>query len=284
MKISIITINYNDALGLCKTMESVLAQTFTDFEYIVVDGASKDASVEVLNDLGTKIQSKGIVFKSISEPDTGIYNAMNKGIRLSKGEYLLFLNSADYLVNENVLGEIHTQLDGVDIIQGNIIEDYHNCTIRNRGYGKSDITFLDVIEGQFLHQATFFRRELFEKYGLYEDKFKKGGDTYFYTRCLALGNATFKYIDIDIANFDTNGISSMKDPKWIQIDKEEDAIWYGENFSKRLIDFYTSAPHKINLYYTLKQNKFIWKIVCLLVKLTNYLYKTESKIKREIIR
>ena len=288
MKLSIITINYNNAAGLKKTLDSVAIQTYTDFEHIIVDGASSDGSVDVIREyeqsLASNLSPLASRLKWISEKDTGIYNAMNKGIYMAIGEYLLFLNSGDYLVDKNVLTNVCKELDGIDIIQGNIIEDYPKWSCRYRGYGKSNITFIDVINGHFLHQATFFYHKLFETYGMYEDKFKKCSDTYFYIRCLGLGNATFKYVDIDIANFDTNGISSMKDPKWIQIDKEEDAIWYGENFSKRLIDFYTSAPHKINLYDTLKQNKFIWKIVCLLVKLTNYLYKTESKIKREIIR
>ena len=99
MKLSIITINRNNAAGLEKTLQSVAAQTFKEFEYIVVDGASTDGSVEVIK----KYESKFAHLKWVSEPDKGIYNAMNKGIKVAKGEYLLFLNSGDWLCNESII-------------------------------------------------------------------------------------------------------------------------------------------------------------------------------------
>ena len=91
MKLSIVTINYNDAIGLERTIQSVITQTFKDFEYIIIDGNSTDGSKEIIKKYSEKIQV------AISEPDTGIYNAMNKGAALAKGEYLLFLNSGDNL-------------------------------------------------------------------------------------------------------------------------------------------------------------------------------------------
>ena len=89
-----------------------------------------------------------------------------------------------------------------------------------------------------------------------DESYKKGSDTYFYTSALALGNASFRYIDIDVANFDINGISSMQDSKWVQIDKEEDARWYGEHISTRLMNVYRTAPKKIRLYDTLHHHKW----------------------------
>lgn len=251
-------------------MESVLAQTFTDFEYIVVDGASKDASVEVLNDLGTKIQSKGIVFKSISEPDTGIYNAMNKGILLSEGEYLLFLNSADYLVNENVLGEIHTQLDGVDIIQGNIINDVTGRIIR--GYGKSNISFIEVYQGHFLHQATFAKRDLFDRYGYFDENYKIGGDTVFYLKTLGFGNASFKYIDMNVAWYDMNGISASTDTKWLQQRQKEDKM-YDALLSPRLLKLCKEDGHKIKSYDQITKYWFLRKLLNAMLLLTGWLEK-----------
>ena len=96
-ELSIITINLNNCAGLQKTLDSVFAQTFTDYEYLVIDGGSTDGSAELI-----KKQENKFVY-CVSEKDNGIYHAMNKGIRKATGDYLLFLNSGDYLVNDEVL-------------------------------------------------------------------------------------------------------------------------------------------------------------------------------------
>ncbi len=101
-KLSIITINLNNSAGLDKTMKSVLVQSFRDFEYIVIDGGSNDGSVEILKSF-EKLYSNKTEIIWLSETDKGIYNAMNKGIDLAHGEYLLFLNSGDSLVNPDIL-------------------------------------------------------------------------------------------------------------------------------------------------------------------------------------
>ena len=95
--ISIITINFNDKIGLQRTFDSVFAQDFNDFEYIVIDGGSNDGSKELIEENTDKISYW------ISEPDKGIYNAMNKGIKVANGEYLLFLNSGDKFYNKKSL-------------------------------------------------------------------------------------------------------------------------------------------------------------------------------------
>ena len=97
MKFSIITINLNNKAGLTKTIESVILQTYTDFEYIVIDGDSMDGSKAVIQQYQDKIDYW------VSEPDTGIYQAMNKGIKVAQGEFLLFLNSGDCLVSDKIL-------------------------------------------------------------------------------------------------------------------------------------------------------------------------------------
>ena len=102
MRLSIITINWNNATGLEKTLQSVASQTFKEFEYVIVDGASTDGSVEVIR----KYESQFAHLKWVSEPDTGIYNAMNKGIRMASGEYIQILNSADCLASEDVMKSI----------------------------------------------------------------------------------------------------------------------------------------------------------------------------------
>lgn len=291
MKLSIITINYNNLSGLRKTVESVFAQTCRDFEYIIIDGASTDGSKEYLDSINVnnvadkantdnKLQITNYKLQIISEPDTGIYNAMNKGIRVSHGDYLLMLNGGDYLVDSNVIAHILPELDGTDIIQGNTISDYPDGVYRNRGYGKSDIDFIDVMDGHFLHQASFIRRDLHRQYGLYDDTYRKSADTFFYWKTLGFGNASFRYIDLDIANFDLNGITN--NPIWQQIDKGEYKRWYRENFPIRLLHLYKDAPKKITLYDTLHQNKFIWKCAMLLVIVAKRLYPNKQNARERM--
>ena len=111
-QISIITINYNNASGLEKTIRSVVEQTYNEYEYIIIDGASSDKSKEVIQEYQRYIDFW------CSEKDSGIYNAMNKGIQKASGEYLLFLNSGDVLNNSAVLADIHGFLSGEDIVYG----------------------------------------------------------------------------------------------------------------------------------------------------------------------
>lgn len=283
-KLSIITINRNNAEGLERTLNSVLIQTYGEFEHIIVDGASTDNSIDVIKEYVRKVESGESKVKSViwkSEPDTGIYNAMNKGLKMVHGEYVLMLNSGDYLVDEHVVERVIPELHTEDIIQGNVIEDYPDKTIRYRGYGKSNISFTDAMDANFPHQAMFIKLSTMEKYGFYDDSYKKGADTYFLITALGLGNATYRYVNMDITNFDINGISS--NPKWQQIDKEEDARWYGEHISKRLMEFYQTAPKKIRLYDTLHRNKGIWYFTMVLVKIAEWISPTPSKVKSEKI-
>ena len=160
MKLSIITINYNNAEGLRKTLASVAAQTFRDFEHIIVDGGSTDESVEIIRQYADNeairpenskadnlalspyhlITSSPIIW--ISEPDSGIYNAMNKGIKMAKGEYLLFLNSGDYLVDADTLKNVFEEANDVDIIYGDRINVYEDGSQKEVNYFPDKITGL----------------------------------------------------------------------------------------------------------------------------------------------
>lgn len=287
MKLSIITINYNNAEGLRKTMESVFTQTCHDFEYIIVDGASTDGSVDVIRKYVAKADSQELRVKSIiwtSEPDNGIYDAMNRGIRKAKGEYTLMLNSGDFFVDEYVLERIIPELDGTDIVQGNNIEECSGKTYRNRGYGKSDIDFFDVMKGHFLHQSSFCKRDLFERYGYFDETYKMSGDTKFFMNCLGKNDASFKYIDIDVANYDLGGISAEKTGKWAQLRAEEHARLMKELYSPRLSHFLEANDKKIRLYNRLHTHRWIWNLVMLIAHIHNFFYPDISTIQRKEIK
>lgn len=272
MKLSIITINRNNAEGLRKTMESVLAQAYQDFEYIVVDGASSDHSVEVIKELTNDRVNELKNFTWITEPDTGIYEAMNKGLKMCQGEYTLMLNSGDYLVDEHVIERIMPELDGTDIIQGNTISQREGMLWRDRGYGKSDISFLDVQRGYFLHQASFCKESLFEQYGYFNEHNRYVSDTEFFIKTLGFGGASFKYVDIDIANFDSTGFSSSKETSIRQAYMEEEYAMQHRLFPGRLYTYCRDSERKVELFDALRKHKWLWHGLMVLKMLHNWVY------------
>ena len=294
MKLSIITINRNNAEGLRKTMESVLTQAYQDCEYIVVDGASSDHSVEVIKELTNERVNELKSFTWISEPDTGIYNAMNKGIEIAEGRrvvnpfnrsersecenkvikdgYVLMLNSGDFLVDEHVIERIMPELDGTDIIQGNTISQREGVLWRDRGYGKSDISFLDVQRGYFLHQASFCKESLFEQYGYFNEHNRYVSDTEFFIKTLGFGGASFKYVDIDIANFDSTGFSSSKETSIRQAYMEEEYAMQHRLFPGRLYTYCRDSERKVELFDALRKHKWLWHGLMVLKMLHNWVY------------
>jgi glycosyltransferase involved in cell wall biosynthesis len=202
-KLSIITINLNNLSGLQKTMQSVFAQTFTDYEYIIIDGESCDGSKEVIE----KHQNKLVYW--VSEKDTGIYNAMNKAVTQAKGEYLLFLNSGDYFCSNEVLKAICADLNEEDIIYGNIMIDF--------GSEKRLKTFPDVLTFAYFlkaslpHPATFIHRSLFNKTGLFKEDNKIVSDWEFFITAFSFYQATYKHVHLIVSNFDSTGVSSTRE-------------------------------------------------------------------------
>ena len=203
--ISIITVNLNNLTGLKKTVESVLDQSFKNYEYIVIDGGSNDGSKDYL-----KRKNEDIDYW-ISESDRGIYDAMNKGIKRAKGKYLYFLNSGDWLYNSSVFSEVQKQLIDSDFIYGNLIKSFPNGDLKlDRGVAGKQINFQTFAEGTINHSACFINRKMFQKYGLYDDTLKIVSDWKFFMIALGLNNASISYIDIPIAYFDMTGISNNR--------------------------------------------------------------------------
>ena len=223
LKLSIITINLNNATGLFKTIESLFQQTSTDFELIVVDGGSTDGSIEVIHEFEHKRSNPSKpefidCFSWTSEPDTGIYNAMNKGIRMAKGEYIQFLNSGDGLATKEVTLEMmHLIPEGCNIFYGNMLKQLPDKKIRDRGFAGRMPTMLDFYTGTLNHSSSYIRKSLFDKYGLYDESLKIVADWKWFLNVISLNDIVPVYKDIDVSVFDMTGISSVNS----EMDKEE---------------------------------------------------------------
>lgn len=202
-KLSIITININNAEGLRKTIESVVSQTYTDFEYIVIDGASTDNSAEVITEYADKFTYW------VSESDKGIYNAMNKGILKASGDYCLFLNSGDWFVDENVLLNFYQSNFVEDIVSGNMLT-YKDGNKRLRESVKAEKLSFDLFYMDSLpHPATFIKRKLFFDYGLYNENNRIVSDWEFFLKTLVINNCSYNHFDRIISVFDLTGLSSQ---------------------------------------------------------------------------
>ena len=200
-KLSIITINFNNVNGLEKTVKSIISQLFKDFEFILIDGGSTDGSVDVIKKYSDKITFW------VSEKDNGIFNAQNKGITEAKGEYCLFLNSGDCLVNENVLQNIFSEKKSADIIYGDMI------TVDEFGVKKhlkmpNHIGVKRMLADTLWHPVSFIKRELFLKFGNYDEQYRIVSDYEFFGRMIISKKVPSKHVPIEVAVFDTSGLSS----------------------------------------------------------------------------
>lgn len=237
-KLTIITINLNNASGLQKTMTSVLDQVYSDYEYIVIDGASTDESVSLIRE-----SQKKLTYWE-SEPDKGIYHAMNKGIEKAKGEYLLFLNSGDFLMNDGVISDAIPRLGYTDLIYGDLLIS-EKGKLHNHLF-PSKLTFKYFLTKSLPHPCTFIRKKLFNKVGLYNEHLKIVSDWEFFAKAVCLFNCTYEYLNRSISVIDADGISRSPDMQNI-IAYEVDQV-LKKNFSAFLGDYKLKENRKMYFY------------------------------------
>lgn len=276
MKLSIITINYNNAEGLRKTLASVASQTYCNIEHIIIDGGSTDGSVDIIREYeniikrSVTINQSTIQVKWLSEPDMGIYNAMNKGVEIALGkrvvdtfnrstlcgdknkgieivqgkrvvnvdhttssnslndnrstlnelqsDYIQILNSGDILaspdVTERMMNALHSFIrstlnDKIDvpILYGNMVKyDYVSDKILGKSR-ETEYSLRQYFSSTMNHDCCYFRRDLFETYGLYDENLKIVSDWKWFLQAIGLGNVKPVYVDIDVTIFDASGIS-----------------------------------------------------------------------------
>lgn len=259
MRLSIITINYNNAEGLRKTLASVATQIYRNIEHIIIDGDSTDGSADVIREYesANRALAQPLTVIWVSEKDKGIYNAMNKGIEIALGrrvvdafnrsefiedkhgeadrlegtgaankelpDYIQILNSGDILaapdVTERMMVELNslntkpsTLNDKIDvpILYGNMIKELPSGKRVKDACGNGMYTpesFLYFYKGTLNHDSAYIRRDLFEKYGLYNEDMKICSDWEWYVRAIVLGGEKPVYTNIDVTVFDMNGVS-----------------------------------------------------------------------------
>lgn len=200
--ISVVTVTYNDCVNLKKTIESVYSQSFDDFEYIIIDGDSKDGTVEFLEQISR--EKKNLSF--ISEKDKGIYDAMNKGISQAKGEFILFMGAGDLLYDSNTFELVSNYFD-YDVIYGYAI--YSSGKRKGKKIGKKMSFLFLIFDFVFAHQAVYAKTELMKKYP-FDLKYRVQADQDFLLHMYSLGYK-FKYINKPLAYYDGLGFSSNKE-------------------------------------------------------------------------
>lgn len=268
MILSIITVNLNNAKGLEKTIKSVINQTFKDVEYIIIDGASSDNSVDIIQEY-----IKNHPIKWISESDTGVYEAMNKGIMMANGEYLLFLNSGDFLVDEEVINTVFSKKHSADILCG-------RCHVSRDGVivwtsnPPEEITFGTLYNEGLAHQSTFIKRKIFHTYGMYNENYKYNSDVDFWYRTIIINNVSTEKLDVITTDYNLDGISS-KENHTEKYKNELEIILNQSNFKKFLPDYVAFEQERKNneVLYWIKSKKLLFTFALLIFKIARGIKK-----------
>lgn len=223
MILSIITINRNDAKGLERTLESVRAQGASlrsaglEIEHVIVDGASTDNSVDVIRQYEEQVKELPISISWSSEPDSGIYNGMNKGIRRAKGEYIEILNSADELAAPDVCARMLAALkenNFPEILYGNMIKRWPDGRTYCDRCEAGKLSMLSFYHGTLNHDPAYIKKSLFDKFGYYDESLKIVSDWAWYLRAIPLGGVEPVYVNIDVTIFDMTGVSESNTKLW----------------------------------------------------------------------
>lgn len=209
MKITIITVTRNNVATIAKTIESVVAQTHRDIEYIIVDGASDDGSLEVIKEYALRYES---MIKYVSEADSGVYNALNKGIRMSTGEVVGLLHGNDYLSSPEVVSRVVEAMEDGDVpfVYGDVKYTRVGGEKVVRYYSSADFTTEKLLQGIAPpHPSLYMRRELFETYGFYKEDYLIGADFDMFLRLIVVNNLKGKYLPLDMVTMTLGGLSTQ---------------------------------------------------------------------------
>ena len=207
MKVSIITATYNSAKNIQRTIDSIASQDYADIEHIIVDGNSTDNTLEIVKSNKEKIS------KYISEKDNGIYDALNKGVKMATGDVIGFLNSDDVFTNIHVISRVVNcfNVKKSDVVYGNLVyqskDEINKKTIR---YWRSNVFSPGCLKYGWMppHPTLYCKREVYEKWGLYNDQFKIAADYDFILRVFKQPTVMKAFLPTVMVNMDMGGVSN----------------------------------------------------------------------------
>ena len=265
MYYSIITINYNNCEGLRRTIQSVVGQSFSEYEYIIIDGGSTDSSVDVIKEFESRVDYW------VSEKDRGIYHAMNKGIAQAHGEYCIFMNSGDVFYDYKVLERITALKPEEDVVVGKVVIDENNTIISPPPSG--EFTLYHLYSGAIPHQGSVIRTILLKEYP-YDESLKISSDWKFFVEILILRNGTIRFVDQYVARYDLGGVSA-KNPELMREEKVQVLAGY---FPPRVLADYRNMKNSECLTQSLTQKLRInYGVDYILYKLGVFLLKLRDK-------
>jgi glycosyltransferase involved in cell wall biosynthesis len=218
LKISVITVCFNNQSTIQDTIQSVLDQSYKNIEYIIIDGQSNDGTVEIIKSFGSRIS------KFVSEPDVGMYDAINKGIKLASGEIVGILNSDDFFYNNTVLEKVADTLNNnnTDAVYGDALFVDRLNTDKIKRYYSSKHFNPEKFKSGFMpaHPSFYVKRDLFEKLGYYKTDYKIASDYELLVRFMYVNHIRCKYIEMPFVSMRTGGLSNKSILSNITLNKE----------------------------------------------------------------
>lgn len=206
-KISVITPTYNSEKTISGTIDALLRQTFSDFEYIIIDGVSKDNTIKKIESYIPRFEEKGVKVTIVSEPDKGVYDAMNKGVSLAKGQLVGITNSDDWYEDNALEAMWNKYTDGKVNQSNSMIYGIERVWKDDKIYNLQRRGAAFISESVLPHSTLFVAKEVYDKHGGYDLSVKVLADYDFICRCVSQG-VDLEEIDVVISNFCLGGISS----------------------------------------------------------------------------
>ena len=242
MKISIITVVWNNQKTIKDAIGSVLEQTYKNIEYIIIDGASTDGTVEIIQSYEDKIS------KFVSEPDKGLYDAMNKGINLATGDVVGILNSDDFYIDKNIINKIVKEFEEkeVDSLFADLIFVKPENLTKTVRYYDSSKCFPNKFQYALYpaHPTFFVKRKVYEKYGLFKIDYKIAADFDIMARFLYTNKISFTYLNEPIIKMRIGGVSTSFSSIWIN-SLEQLRVCKENGIKTNLFKIFFKYPSKI---------------------------------------
>lgn len=243
MKVSVITVVYNGVATIRNTIDSILAQSYADIEYIIVDGGSTDGTVELVKQYGTRVA------KFISEPDKGLYDAMNKGIRLATGDVIGLLNADDFYRHRDVIAHVVATFEhsGSDAVYGDMLYVDRNDVYKVKRYWQSG----EYSPGAFLwgwmpgHLSFFARKRIYDRYGLFRLDLKSAADYELMLRFIHKHKISITYMNETTIVMREGGVSNGSLKNWLRGNLEDRRAWQLNDMKPNLLTLYLKPIRKV---------------------------------------